>query len=48
MPVPRISLLSSEEKERIHSQSLDILQKVGIQFNARSESPRGGRLPCGL
>ena len=34
MPAPRISLLNKEEKERIHSQSLDILQEVGVQFNS--------------
>jgi trimethylamine--corrinoid protein Co-methyltransferase len=35
MPVPTIGLLSPEEKERIHSLSLDILQQVGIQFNSQ-------------
>lgn len=34
MAMPTISFLSKEEKERIHAQSLDILQKVGIQFNS--------------
>jgi trimethylamine--corrinoid protein Co-methyltransferase len=31
--MPRISLLSRKEKERIHGKSLDLLQKIGIQFN---------------
>ena len=34
MPVPSISLLGQDEKERIHSQSLEILEQVGIQFNS--------------
>jgi trimethylamine--corrinoid protein Co-methyltransferase len=34
MPVPKISLLSQDEKERVHGQSLAILQRVGIQFNS--------------
>jgi trimethylamine--corrinoid protein Co-methyltransferase len=35
MPNPKISLLSSEDRRRIHEQSLDILQKVGIQFRSQ-------------
>jgi trimethylamine--corrinoid protein Co-methyltransferase len=34
MPTPTIALLSQEEKERIYGQSLEVLQKVGIQFNS--------------
>jgi trimethylamine--corrinoid protein Co-methyltransferase len=35
MPFPKITLLSQEEKEQIHEKSLDLLQKVGIQFNSK-------------
>jgi trimethylamine--corrinoid protein Co-methyltransferase len=35
MPFPKITLLSQEEKEEIHEKSLDLLQKVGIQFNSK-------------
>ena len=34
MPHPILTLLSQEEKERIHGQSLEILQKVGVKFNS--------------
>ena len=30
----KVSLLSQEEKERIHARALDVLEKVGIQFNS--------------
>ena len=35
MAIPKITLLSQEEKEKIHEKSLDLLQKVGIQFNSK-------------
>ena len=34
MPHPILTLLSQEEKGRIHDQSLEILQKVGVKFNS--------------
>jgi len=34
MANPTLTLLSQEEKERIHGQSLEILQKVGVKFNS--------------
>ncbi len=34
MPKPKLTLLSQEEKERIHGQSLEILQKVGVKFSS--------------
>ena len=34
MAVPKIYLLSQEEKEHIHDQSLDILQQVGVHFGS--------------
>jgi trimethylamine--corrinoid protein Co-methyltransferase len=35
MANPKITLLSHDEKKRIHENSLDVLQKVGIQFNSK-------------
>ena len=34
MVVPRVTMFQPEEKELIHSRSLEILQKAGIQFNS--------------
>jgi len=34
MLAPRVSLLNQEEKDRIHGKSLELLQKVGIQFGS--------------
>jgi trimethylamine--corrinoid protein Co-methyltransferase len=35
MPIPRITLLSEEEKKTIHEKAVDLLGKVGIQFNSK-------------
>lgn len=35
MPIPKITLLSQEEKIDIHEKSLDLLQNVGVQFNSK-------------
>ena len=34
MVVPKLTMLIEEDKELIHSRSLEILQKAGIQFNS--------------
>ena len=35
MPIPKLTLLADDEKERIHNRALDLLQEVGIKFGSK-------------
>ncbi len=35
LKTPRLTMLSQEDKERIHGQSLDLLQRVGMKYNSK-------------